>query len=565
MMNKKSTRSFSKVGMLIAVLKKCNGKAVVGDGNALIPPKAARVLVCCCLFLLTGALFFGAYYIQPFVASFIRIDSLAQALMLILLIMSFVLSIKDIVTVRYTADDLEALLPMPFSARQIVMAKIIVASSFPMILSLILLNSICLGYGIRGGAGVPYIIGTVLSSILIPVTGILAAALLVVIVFRVFGFIRNRDITVALGGIFTFGLSVAYIYINSSISGEDSGKEAAAAFHMLSSVSGAFPNIFFMNRFMFEGSVFGLLISLAVTAVLAVLAGIAVKTFYFDTALSMQNTAGGKKAVSKTMLRRGKKNSVRKALTVYEAKTSRRTPAYMIYGFAMTFFWPVLFALPFLLGNHSFLNGAVFPLDSTSALLVFISFAITASCFSCGFNILPGTAFSREGSCFSAIRALPVDLRDYYRSKRNFSLFICSLGSVLYVLLLGIVCTAAGVISAGSFWMVLAGACVSFLLNLVFINLMLLKNARKPQLVWDSETEFSRKLGGINMIIIVIGVLMMVVCLVSVALGPILSFPEAARIVRIICAAVSLAILVLAPAVNRFSVEKGAANLMKLE
>ena len=184
-----TSKSLSKIRKLITVLRKCNGKSVVGDKNALISPRTARILMYTGLLILAVAIFWGAYLFQPEAALFIEVKSLAQVLMLVLLIVSFVLTVKDVVTVLYTADDLELLLPMPFSASQIVMAKLCVASVTPMILGLFFLNPVCLGFGIRAGAGVRYCIGTVLSSVVIPVTGIAAATLLVVIAFRIFGFI----------------------------------------------------------------------------------------------------------------------------------------------------------------------------------------------------------------------------------------------------------------------------------------------------------------------------------------------------------------------------------------
>ena len=189
----KKNGSFSKVRKLVTVLKKCNGKAVVGDSGALISPAAARILMYCGLLAVGIALFLGAYVLEPFVGEFISPKSLAQSVMVALFITTVILAIKDTVTVLYTSDDLALLLPMPFTAGQIVAAKVAVICIFPMGLCFLLLNSICLGYGIRAGAGALFVIGTVLSSILIPVTAIAAAVLLIVIIFRVFGFIRNRD------------------------------------------------------------------------------------------------------------------------------------------------------------------------------------------------------------------------------------------------------------------------------------------------------------------------------------------------------------------------------------
>ena len=563
-MSERPTSGFTKVRKLITVLRKCNGKAVVGDSEALISPTAAKILVYIGLLALMGALFAGSYLVQPYMQDFIGVRSLTQTLMLIMLIMSFVLSVKDIVTVLYMANDLDLLLPMPFSAGQIVLAKLTVISTFPIAVSFILLNSVCLGCGIRAGVGAQFIPGILLSSLLIPVTGIAAAALLIVVLFRLFGFIRNRDIAVAVGGIATFGLSLSYAFLNNSLRG-DGSQSAQAALGLLASVSVVFPNISFMNRFLFEGSFIGLLVGVAIPLVLVVLAASAVRAFYFDTALSMQNTSAGKKKVTKGMLYSGKKNTHLKALTAYEAKSARRNPAYMIYGFAISFLWPVLVILPLILGNNSIFTKVELPLDTIPALLAVLSFAVIASCFSCGFNILAGTAFSREGKSFSAIRSLPVDLTDYCRSKRNFALQICSGGSTLYVAVAGIVAIVAGFIPVKCFWMIPVGVCISLLLDLLLIDFMLLKNSKKPQFDWDSETEISRKLGAVNIIAIVAGMVMLAVFLGALALGSLLNQPAVARIILILCAAFGLAVLFLALAVNGFAVKKAAKNLMKFE
>ena len=559
----KKNGSFSKVRKLTTVLKKCNGKGVVGDSGALISPAAAKALMYIGLLVVGIALFLGAYVLEPYIGGVISPKGLAQSAMVALFITSIILAIKDTVTVLYTSDDLALLLPMPFTAGQIVAAKVAVICVFPMGLCFLLLNSVCLGYGIRAGAEALFVIGTVLSSILIPVTAIAAVVLLIVIIFRVFGFIRNRDITVAAGGIFAFGLTCAYIFISNGLRGESG--QAAAALSLLSSVSTAFPNIFFMNRFMFEGSILGLVVSIAITAVIVVLAVLAVRAFYFDTALSMRTTSVKKKAVSQEALRQTKQNNVLGALTGYEAKSARRNPAYLIYGFIMSLVWPVLLIVPLLMSNNGLFREGVGPLGNGYALLASVTFAITASCFSCGFNILPGSAFSREGDTFHAIRALPINYSDYCRSKRNFSMFICSLGSVLYVIILGIVCIVTGLVSVWSSWTLLAGACVSFLMNLLLIDLMILRDSAKPRLDWDSEVELSRKLGAVNIIAMVFGVVMLMIFIISMFIVPSMTDPAFMSVAFILAVVIALIVLAAALAVNHFAMKKAARNLANFE
>lgn len=562
MEHKKTTGSLQKIKRLITVLQKCNGKATVGGKDALISPKAAKILAAVGIVFLIALLTASAYLIEPLAAPFVKLQSLTQTLMLIVLLLSFTLSIKNIVTVLYTADDLSVLLPMPFTAGQIVTAKLAVSLRFPLIVSVVAINTICIGFGLREAVGAAYFIGAVLSSILIPLFGMAVATCLVVIVFRVFGFIRNRDITVVLGGLFTLALTVGYIFVNNRMQSGDSA-QAAAAVTSIAAVAAGFPNISFMCRFMFEGDFLGLVISLAVTAAALALAMLAVKLFYLSTALSMQNTGTNKKAVTKDALGSKTKISSLKALTSYESRHTRRNPAYLIYGFAMSFIWPVLFIVPMLLRRQLDFESFKVPVDMTAALLCAVLVGVTASCFSCGFNILPVTAFTREGSTFAMLKTMPIDFREYYKSKRNFSMLICSLGSVLYVVILGVVCLSMGIIGIESGWVILFGALVSFMTNLILVNAMLLKNAKRPNFDWDSETEFSRKLCWINVVAIVIGVIMMIALLVVAMLAAnALSFGTP---VLVFGAVIGLVIVIVGWAFDRSAVKKGAQRLTDLD
>ena len=128
-MHEHTAAGFSKVKKLITVLRKCNGKSVVSDdGSGLISPRAARILFYIGIAAAAVAIFAGAYFIQPTTGDFIRAESLTQMLMLVILVMSFIVAIKDTVNVLYMTDDLEQLLPMPFSAVQIVLAKLAVVA-----------------------------------------------------------------------------------------------------------------------------------------------------------------------------------------------------------------------------------------------------------------------------------------------------------------------------------------------------------------------------------------------------------------------------------------------------
>ncbi|MBQ6153882.1 MAG: hypothetical protein IJJ15_09060 [Ruminococcus sp.] len=571
MSNQKVTGEFFKVRKLISVLEKCNGKSKIGGSEALISPRAAKILAAVGLVFLIAALAAAAYFTEPLISPYISLQDFTKVLMMILLMLSLVLSVKNIVTVLYTADDLPVLLPMPFSANQIVIAKLSVTLQFPVVLSVILINASFFGFGLRAGMGAAFYIGTVLSSFLIPVTGLAVAALLTVVIFKCCGFIRNRDIMVAIGGILTIVLTVGYLIVSSILSSKDSPDAALSAFSVAAGLSDNFPNIAFMSGFMFDGSITGLFISLGITAAAIALALLVIKLFYLSTALSMQNTGFARKPVEESMLSARKKRSALKALTSYEAKNARRNPSYMIYGFAMTFIWPLFFILPFAFGKNAIFSSATGSVDTSAALICALLLGVAASCFACGFNILPGTAFSREGDSFYILRAMPLDFKDYYKSKLLFSMLICSLGSVSYILILGIVCILTGIVPFTGSWVFLYSVFVCVLCNLIFVNSMLVNNAGNPVFTRDSETEISRKLGGINAVALIIGFVMYIALfvLIIIAMIPELSSvflnSTTGTVAAVTAAVFALAVLVIAAAVNKTSVKKAEKSLMIIE
>ena len=140
---------------------------------------------------------------------------------------------------------------------------------------------------------------------------------------------------------------------------------------------------------------------------------------------------------------------------------------------------------------------------------------------------------------------------------------ICSLGSVLYVVILGVVCLIMGTIAFESCWVILVGALAAFMTNLILINAMLLKNAKKPRFNWDSETELSRKLSWINIVAVVVGVILlmafMIVLMFSSSLNRSGAFAMTAGFV------ITAIVLIVGWAVNHFAVKKGEKLLRAID
>ena len=151
-----------------------------------------------------------------------------------------------------------------------------------------------------------------------------------------------------------------------------------------------------------------------------------------------------------------------------------------------------------------------------------------------------------------------------------------------------------GIVPITGSWVFLYSAFICVFCNLIFVNCMLVSNAKSPVFSRDSETEISRKLGGINAVALIIGFVMYIALfvLIIIAMIPELSaigfvmyialfvliiiamIPELSAIflnsttvtIALVSAAVfALLIFVIAVAVNKTSVKKAEKCLMIIE
>ncbi|MBQ7744528.1 MAG: hypothetical protein IJT85_03035, partial [Ruminococcus sp.] len=112
---------------------------------------------------------------------------------------------------------------------------------------------------------------------------------------------------------------------------------------------------------------------------------------------------------------------------------------------------------------------------------------------------------------------------------------------------------------------------VCVLCNLIFVNRMLVSNAKSPVFSRDSETEISRKLGGINVVALIIGFVMYIALfvLIIIAMIPELSAiflnSTTVTVAAFTAAVFALTILAVAVAVNITSVKKAEKSLTVIE
>ena len=152
--------------------------------------------------------YFGYEFLQPLGAEVLMLDFVCAIGMLV----TFFYGLPLFLSEYYMDSDLVKLLPLPFTSVEIVGAKGFCCLLNEYYLVVLMLFPFLLGYGISAKMGVLYWICVALACLIYPVVPLVYAAVLTMIVMRLFKNIRNKDFLSYLGFaasmIFAIGINV---------------------------------------------------------------------------------------------------------------------------------------------------------------------------------------------------------------------------------------------------------------------------------------------------------------------------------------------------------------------
>ena len=360
-----------------------------------------------------------------------------------------------------------------------------------------------LGYGISAKMGIFYWINMILACLIFPVVPLVYAAVLTMLVMRLFKNIRNKDFLSYLGfaaslifaiGINVFSRSIGNFEMQDIMNLMESQKGTLRAFRTI------FPNLPLMTGSLADASFLKMILYIATTAViLAVFFALAWK-IYLPAVLGMSETTSEKRILSKEEVTRTvkSKNPVR-TYAMIEWKKLYRTPAWFMNCVLMPLIWPVfMLGIAFIsiisslgmakttgLWTRLVADGTIFrllkgELPVAVAVLTAAGIAVMMSMFC----VISATAMSRKGSEYIYMKCIPMSYHDQIRAMLVSGILISLLGTLPYALAFNIIAVVFGLHPAT----LLYTTAITVLFTL-FVNYeQLLFDLAFPKLNWENET-----------------------------------------------------------------------------
>ena len=395
----------------------------------------------------------------------------------------FLFGVFYVISTMYHAKDIDMLRSLPLRPYQIIGSKFITLVVYEYIMEVFILLPVLIGFGIKSGAGIMYILYCVLLLAVTPTIGLSISGVLVMIVMRFTSFGKNKQVFSFIGGILVIALAIG---LNIGMQGLDSVSEAqikaiASGQESLVSAVSRIPGVIFAsNSLIMSKSIAGLgnlaLFFLCCAAATALFLGVG-QLIYFQGVTGITESAARRKGVS-DISKKTRRASETLSYLKKEMRLLVRSPIGFMNCVLVNLIWPVVISIMlFSSGKFLELKHFVNQVDPriTIGLIVALS-AVLAST-----NAVSSTAVSREGKALFVSKYIPVEIEKQLSAKM-INAFILSSISIIFIAVLGIV------LGIG-----ISSIVIAFILSLVAVAVVsavgILIDAAHPKLNWMNEQQ----------------------------------------------------------------------------
>lgn len=487
----------SKIWMLTRVLLKTNFLMSESASNKKKKNKKLSYVVIAILFaFIIGSLGIPIILGLDFLLEIVPAEKLILSIIFPLAcITTIVFGVFSIINVFYMSKDLEHLLPLPLKPKDIMISKFFVSLINEYYILFMFILPCLIGVGIGIDAGVLYYIYTLLIFILLPIIPSVIIMIIILLMTRIFGVIKNKDtfMYVSMGIIILF--SLGYNYVVQNVISVDVNSIGNTLQSLENGVMPYFEKIFFFYNsalvaLINYNNINGLFSFIAFLG-FNILSLIIIYVFGDKLYLKSLTITRGAKSKNKRVdeiIDKYKINnrSSFKWLMKKEWLIIKRTPIFMLNIVIIIFLMPVILVLSFVmayLSGGEMSNNQFNQLDISNYIndpFVYLIVMVVAIFFTCT-SICAATAISREGSSACMMKVIPISYFKQINIKVLFSVMLDLIG----VVLIGII--PISLYEVPIYYVVLVFVplvILVFLLN--YFNIYI--DLKRPKLKWDQES-----------------------------------------------------------------------------
>lgn len=461
--------------------------------------------------------FFMGMKIGGFLSDF-SVGMIVQSVFLLVTVIIAFISIPMFINTLFLSSDITSYIVLPYKPSELSIAKLIVVAINCYGLYWIIMFPLILGYGINSGQSVGFWLGCLLLLVCVPMVTLSIVGIIVQLLMRFVPFARNKDTIAIIGVVFSVIIIGAYGFfsVQNSVSNNDHTLEILYGLLKSMGSTAAVVPIIPLSVMIIDASAYYFIpVVLIISAAYLALYMIVSNAFYLKTAIKIGVGSGSGKTLNRNGIKKlSEKRSIVLAYSIKELKTIIRTPTLLLNGFIMPLIYPIILgvavSVPILSNmNDSGIGAKASGNESIATILVMIA-AISSlmTTFTSAFNNSTINSISREGKSFFVMKTIPVSYIDQIRAKRNVSLWICSVGSVVFTFVAAMVLV---ILMGYPVWTAFYAPALGIPLMFIIVDIEMIFAVSNPNLAWESDAELNK--GGALPIFLSLGVALVVTIL----------------------------------------------------
>ena len=294
-------------------------------------------------------------------------------------VMTLVFGVSMVVTYFYMATDLGTLLALPISPSLIVAAKFTLCMAYEYLMVVMYTGPMVAGYGVASGGGPLYWIAAVFVCVLLPVIPLSYAAVIIMIIMRVFRRLKNKKVLTVISTVVAVAAALLLSIFGQSLSDQTNAAGALSAARQLNGAYYVFPQLYLAQGALVGENILLLILFIAATALTIFVFLLLARVLYIKGAMGMSEVSSKRRALSRGETRKFmKKDGAFGSYVRVEIAKVLRSPVYFMNGVMMGLLWPLLIGIILIAGSSGSADAASSSAITSSAAVASGS-AITSS------------------------------------------------------------------------------------------------------------------------------------------------------------------------------------------
>ena len=397
----------------------------------------------------------------------------------------------------FLSRDVPLYLHMPLRGREIVGAKLVMAMTTGVALSLLVTIPQLVGFGLGGGFGARYYVTAVVTALLLPVVPTVLIAALAIVLMHALRRVKNKESIVTM---VSYAI-MALVLIGPSLGGTEGGFLQGVVSNpaVRIVVTVLCPAAGLGAKALLHARLFPFLLFLALNIAAVLLFVVLADAFYIRSVL-MGGGGGGTvkksgaaldfqpRTVPETLWHKENQMFFRSTVCVMNSLTGMlAVPVILIIGLVTAFFG----------ADEGIASLAAQPefqavLFAILPVLVCPIFLMIAS-----LNRLTPSCIAREAEGYYLLKAMPIRPQTLYRAKKKTGLCLSLAVCVLTAAVLGGFLLMIGAHPAILIVLIVESAAVAVLVN----NIQMIHACENPMLIWDNEETVLRQSGMLGVVL----------------------------------------------------------------